>query len=192
MPVGIINSCWGGTCIEAWSSSESLAMNSDMTPLQHFSDKNVYSPSWMDRVDDEMTPDPGISKNAKGWSEVDHDDGDWEVVTKPMSWQQVGHKGLKANSYPSATVIFSINMKEIAGGLFDMGSSDNVKGDEDLRSVVVSPFKIDVYEISQKEYFNRLGERPTGFDYNDFYPVESVTWYDAVLFCNARSKSYGF
>jgi formylglycine-generating enzyme required for sulfatase activity len=46
------------------------------------------------------------------------------------------------------------------------------------------------YEVTQKEYVALMGTNPSNFK-GDNLPVEQVTWYDAVNYCNARSRSEG-
>lgn len=54
--------------------------------------------------------------------------------------------------------------------------------------VNISPYFIDTIEVTQSEYFALTQFNPSYFKNDSLRPVESVTWYDAVLFCNARSK----
>jgi len=84
------------------------------------------------------------------------------------------------------------NMSSLQGGTFTMGSNENPDGDENVHQVKLSAFKMDVTEISQLEYFQFMGVKPSGRrNFNPDKPVGSVTWFDAILFSNARSKSYG-
>ena len=81
----------------------------------------------------------------------------------------------------------------ITGGSFLMGSpeSENWRiDDETLHEVTVSSFYIDPYETTQAEYIRVMGENPSAFSGNDL-PVESITWYDAILFANAKSVDAG-
>ncbi len=66
------------------------------------------------------------------------------------------------------------------------------------RSVTLSPFLIGAYEVTQELYGDVMGNNPSHFQ-NNYYPVESneeqrlrpvesVTWYDAVYFCNELTK----
>lgn len=55
----------------------------------------------------------------------------------------------------------------------------------------VDSFHIATTEVTQLVYETVMGTLPTQKNSGDAYPVESVSWYDAVLFCNAYSKKMG-
>ncbi|MDE6726724.1 MAG: formylglycine-generating enzyme family protein, partial [Oscillospiraceae bacterium] len=78
----------------------------------------------------------------------------------------------------------------IKGGTFEMGSpaAEAWRSDDETQHIVtVSDFYIGVYEITQAEYSEVTGQNPSNFSGGDF-PVENVSWLDAVRFCNARSE----
>ncbi|MBN2188600.1 MAG: SUMF1/EgtB/PvdO family nonheme iron enzyme [Chitinispirillaceae bacterium] len=50
---------------------------------------------------------------------------------------------------------------------------------------------MDSAEVSQNDYFDLMGVAPSYFTGNVNRPVENMTWYDAVLYCNERSKRDG-
>ena len=80
------------------------------------------------------------------------------------------------------------------GGTFVMGSpeSENWRiDDETPHEVTVSPFYIDPYETTQKEYARVTGDYPSAFTGDDL-PVESVLWLDAILYANAKSVIAGY
>ena len=81
----------------------------------------------------------------------------------------------------------------ISGGMFQMGSPDSeawrVK-DEAAHAVTLSDFYISKFEVTQKEYETVMGTNPSSFLGNDL-PVDSVSWYDAIQYCNARSIQEG-
>jgi formylglycine-generating enzyme required for sulfatase activity len=67
--------------------------------------------------------------------------------------------------------------------------------DETQHRVTLSPFWIGKYEISQMEYKKIMGANPSHFKKwfgrsNDF-PVENVSWYDAIIYCNNLSARCG-
>ena len=58
------------------------------------------------------------------------------------------------------------------------------------RNVTISNFYIGRYEITQKEWIEVMGSNPSEFKGDDS-PVEMVTWYDCVEYCNKRSIKEG-
>ncbi|MFH1759505.1 MAG: formylglycine-generating enzyme family protein [bacterium] len=61
-----------------------------------------------------------------------------------------------------------------------------------IHLVKLTPFYIDSSEITQGEYKTIMGVNPSQGNIGDSFPVNSITWYDAALFCNARSERDGF
>ena len=86
------------------------------------------------------------------------------------------------------------NMVRIQGGTFTMGSPENELGRFDNEGpqpqVTVSSFYMGKYEVTQKEYQKIMGTNPSYFK-GDNLPVEQVSWYDAVEYCNKRSQKEG-
>ena len=85
------------------------------------------------------------------------------------------------------------NFVLITGGTFEMGSPDTEAWrteDEVRHTVTVSDFYMGIYEVTQAEYAEVMGNNPSSFSGDDL-PVEMVTWMDAVRYCNARSEKEG-
>ncbi|MDN5202782.1 formylglycine-generating enzyme family protein [Fulvivirgaceae bacterium BMA10] len=57
-------------------------------------------------------------------------------------------------------------------------------------TVAIQPFLIGKYPVTQDLYFTVMGESPSVFHGNK-RPVETVTWKDAVIFCNSLSAKTG-
>jgi sulfatase modifying factor 1 len=83
-------------------------------------------------------------------------------------------------------------MKLVTGGTFMMG--DTIEGSyaasypsEPVHSVTVSSFYMDTTEVTQEDYDSLMGVNPSATT-GDFLPVTGMTWFDAVLYCNARSR----
>ncbi|MDD3052212.1 MAG: SUMF1/EgtB/PvdO family nonheme iron enzyme [Candidatus Cloacimonetes bacterium] len=90
------------------------------------------------------------------------------------------------------------NMVFVKGGTFEMGSheSDNEKPihsvtvGENTDSRVQGGYYIGKYPVTQKEWKEIMGNNPSNFR-GDNLPVETVSWYDVVEFCNVRSRKEG-
>ncbi len=73
---------------------------------------------------------------------------------------------------------------------FLMGSNDGDRDEEPVHRLRVRDFYIGKYEVTQKEWKEIMGNNPSYFK-GDNLPVEKVNWYDAVEFCNKKSKKEG-
>ena len=85
------------------------------------------------------------------------------------------------------------NMVRINGGTFTMGSPANEPEREDNETqhqVTVSSFYMGKYQVTQKEYQAVMGTNLSDFK-GDNLPVEWVSWYDAIVFCNRLSMREG-
>jgi formylglycine-generating enzyme required for sulfatase activity len=82
-------------------------------------------------------------------------------------------------------------MHYITGGTFQMGSTTGRSDELPVHTVTVSSFYIDTTDVTQADYLALMGTNPSAFTAGSDTkrPVEQVTWYDAVLYSNARSKS---
>ncbi len=78
----------------------------------------------------------------------------------------------------------------VKGGSFQMGSNDSNSDEKPIHSVTVSDFYIGKYEVTQKEWKAVMGSNPSNWK-GDNLPVERVSWYDAVEFCNKKSEMEG-
>jgi formylglycine-generating enzyme required for sulfatase activity len=81
----------------------------------------------------------------------------------------------------------------IPGGTFTMGSPGTEKGrmlNEIPHTVTLSAFYMGKHEVTQREYQALMGKNPSRVKNPDF-PVENVSWLEAVKYCNARSLKEG-
>jgi len=83
------------------------------------------------------------------------------------------------------------NMVRVEGGTFQMGTVSGGYPDErPVRTVTVKSFYIGKYEVTQKEWQEIMGTNPSNFN-GENLPVENVSWYDAIEYCNKRSIKEG-
>jgi len=93
----------------------------------------------------------------------------------------------------SASYLISFTLGQmipVQGGSYFMG---NVTGlgfyaDETPEHLVtVSSFTIGRYEVTQLEWQNVMGSNPSFNAGNPYNPVENISWYEALVYCNRRS-----
>lgn len=82
-----------------------------------------------------------------------------------------------------------LEMIAIPGGSFLMGSED-FKDTEPVHKVTLSPFYIGKFQITQAQWQAVMDSNPSRFKGNTL-PVESISWHDAVSFCEKLSKQIG-
>ncbi|HUU28173.1 MAG TPA: SUMF1/EgtB/PvdO family nonheme iron enzyme [archaeon] len=87
--------------------------------------------------------------------------------------------------------IQGVTMVAVPGGSFQMGSETGESSEQPVHTVALDAFWISVTEVTQRQYKAVLGERPSHFTGNDSLPVEQVSWFDAVTFCNTLSSLAG-
>jgi formylglycine-generating enzyme len=73
----------------------------------------------------------------------------------------------------------------IEGGAF-ISSHSNFSG----KTIEVQDFYMGKFEITQREWYAIMGTRPSNFEGDDL-PVEMVSWYDCIVYCNRRSLAEG-
>jgi formylglycine-generating enzyme required for sulfatase activity len=90
-----------------------------------------------------------------------------------------------------------IRLKLIPAGEFLMGSDKahdpDARGNEQPRHRVriTRPFYLGLTEVTQGQYRAVTGQSPSHFKGSDDLPVESVSWNDAIAFCNKLSELEG-
>jgi len=87
-----------------------------------------------------------------------------------------------------------ITLVAIPAGTFTMGSPDGESGrgddEKQHRVTLTQGFLMSTTEVTQEQYEAVVGENPSQFRGLE-RPVENVTWFDAVEFCNALSEREG-
>jgi len=114
--------------------------------------------------------------------------------SKTYYWQVIG---INASGQEAAGSIWHFItagpppvLKSIAGGSFSMGST-SATNEQPVHTVTILEFMMDSTEVTEKEYLSLMGVNPSGSS-GDTLPVRNMTWFDAVLFCNARSQRDGY
>lgn len=78
----------------------------------------------------------------------------------------------------------------VEGGSFLMGCRDGDRDERQEHEVRLDSFYIGRHEITQKEWMEVMGSNPSQ-RVGNILPVEKISWYDAIEYCNRRSLNEG-
>jgi formylglycine-generating enzyme len=79
-------------------------------------------------------------------------------------------------------------MKYIPTTRFFMGGDYSFKNATPVHTVTVSSFFLDSVPVTQADYMNVMHTSNPSISIGMSMPVNNINWYDAVLYCNNRSK----
>lgn len=108
-------------------------------------------------------------------------------VTPGSGKHIIWYAGAESQPFDAANFVFKVTADDIfyllpiQGGTFNNGTSD----------VTVNTFYIDKYELTQAAYQAVMGSNPSQFTGVTNAPVERVTWFNAIEYCNRRSITEG-
>ncbi|MCR5218283.1 SUMF1/EgtB/PvdO family nonheme iron enzyme [Treponema sp.] len=94
---------------------------------------------------------------------------------------------------PNFDVVKSVaeRMVAVEGGTFKMGDAENEKNESPVHEVKLNSFYMSSTEVTQDWYEAVMGCNYSANKGDDLLPVEEVSWYDAVIFCNKLSVMAG-
>ena len=114
VPIGIIDSTWGGSSIEAWMDASSLGLDAQALSRQG---------SEMQRKDElalastraRLARWPQAAVDTAHWHEAGFDDGDWDRIPVPGLWETGGYNGMDGEAWYRAS--FTLSAAEAASGV---------------------------------------------------------------------------
>ena len=92
-----------------------------------------------------------------------------------------------------SAVFAESKMVLVKGGSFVMGSPTTERqrnADDKQHTVTVNDFYCDAYEVQQKDYERITGKNPSTYK-GESLPVQNVSYFDALEYCNLKSKAEG-
>jgi sialate O-acetylesterase len=99
VPVGLIQSAWGGTVVEAWTSSAPLKTVPDIagfvrmletSPLDSIFDESTFAAkmaAWNHQLEESDNAAQGAGLS---WNHPDFDDSNWPTMSLPNNWERLG------------------------------------------------------------------------------------------------------
>ena len=88
---------------------------------------------------------------------------------------------------PPITNSIGMKLKLLPPGTFMMGDANGESNETPHEVTLTQSLKMSVYEVTQSQYEQVMGKNPSKFK-SGIYPVDSVSWHDAVDFCRKLSE----
>lgn len=147
VPIGIIQSAWGGTPIESWMSNETLSAKEIYSPILERAKnipadidelKKMQQASTSGERREEFIKDSGIAPEAANFANAAFDDQGWKKINLPQYWEKP-----------------PLNIK--VDGAFWFRKKININLKSKIKSAKISLGAIDDFDIT---YFNgeKIGE----------------------------------
>ncbi len=107
-----------------------------------------------------------------------------------IAWASKENLKFSKNSPTQEQALSKPEMVFVEGGTFMMGSNDGTGYEKPIHEVTLPSFWIGKYQVTQKEWVDVMGNNPSHWK-SDLLPVENVSWFEAVEYCNKRSIREG-
>ncbi|MDR0472825.1 MAG: formylglycine-generating enzyme family protein, partial [Treponema sp.] len=120
-----------------------------------------------------------------------------KIEAARKEWKE--KKKAEASTPPQAEAVPN-EMVYIPGGSFQMGDTRGGGYGVELpaHTVTLGGFYMGKYQVTQAQYLEVMGSNPSYFSNSPAAgeaqwnrPVETVSWYDAIVFCNKLSVAEG-
>lgn len=92
VPIGIIDSTWGGSTIEAWMPAALLGVDAD-TLADQMRERRARDARTLDEVRQRLARWTTFDEQPQ-WAAPDHDTRDWVPATLPGLWETAGYAGM--------------------------------------------------------------------------------------------------
>lgn len=146
-----------------------------------------------------LIPEPVVEEPEPDLLAEDPGDGDVHgtatVEVSEFSVEMEGGAKAEASMEPSVPTL--LEMVSIPGGSFMMGSDkakDKMADDRELprHKVNLQGFELARTQLTRGQYIDVMGDQNIPDEWRDDLPANSISWFDAIEFCNALSEREGF
>ena len=117
------------------------------------------------------------------------------IVGRHSPLKKVIHRGRAKYATLDLSKEVSIELIGVPGGQYIMGSPDGEpernQSESPQHTVQIRPFFLSKYPITQGQWQAVMNDNPARFNEDESHPVEKVSWYDCVEFCQQLSQLVG-
>lgn len=108
VPIGLINTSWGGTIVETWISKSGLQTNNEFASIanQLPSGSGQFEKDQIERIQLSVAAFQYIDKNeiTNGWEQPGYDDSRWSNLVVPKPWEEQGLNSLDGTVWYRTTI----------------------------------------------------------------------------------------
>ena len=127
VPIGIINSTWGGSRIEPWMSAEALGLRAgDVAAVmqRERAREQRLLEGLRARIGGLPDADPGLVDGRALWADPALDDASWAELKVPALWEEQGYEGMDGIAWYRTS--FELSPEEVASGItLGLGTIDD-------------------------------------------------------------------
>jgi formylglycine-generating enzyme required for sulfatase activity len=124
-------------------------------------------------------------------SAIDHTSFSFETVSINYDGEIVDRQQHTATYFSeNLGAGISLDLVSIPSGEFLMGDDRHHPDEQPIHQVKIPSFHIGKYPITQAQYRSIMGENQ-GFGLGADYPIEQISWHDALDFCTKLSQQTG-
>jgi sialate O-acetylesterase len=127
VPIGIINTTWGGSRVETWMSRAALGLDSARWAAVWREEQDAqrrFAEKLRAKIGDVPPSDPGFVDGRAPWAEPALDESAWQPIKVPSLWEQAGYEGMDAIAW--YRVAFELTADEAARGVrLGLGAIDD-------------------------------------------------------------------
>ena len=127
VPIGIINTSWGGSRIETWMSRSALRLSEQQWQAlwnRELTSQRSAQDSLRARIGVLPTTDAGLVDGRALWADPALDESAWVSIEVPKLWEQAGYPGMDGIAWYRTT--FTLSVDEAAKGVrLGLGTIDD-------------------------------------------------------------------
>ncbi|MFA4695779.1 sialate O-acetylesterase, partial [Xanthomonas perforans] len=106
VPIGIVNSTWGGSAIEAWMDATSLGLSADQNQgaIEAIKQRDAAAQAATGK---RIARWPKVEGEMSQWREAAFDDSDWDSIPVTKQWESSGYDGMDGIAWYRTTMTLS-------------------------------------------------------------------------------------